>query len=145
MRKQYRWFLLSAAAVAGLSLVACGSSSSSPTGPYGTPTPGTTPTPVTTPTPGTTPTPPPQSSQVAISNFAFSPASTTVSAGASVTWMNMDSVTHTSTADPTSAFIWDTGNISAGATSGPVVFNVRGTFTYHCNIHPFMHGTIVVQ
>lgn len=59
--------------------------------------------------------------------------------------MNMDSVPHTATADASSAFQFDTGDIAPGATSGPIVFSVKGTFTYHCSVHPSMHGTIVVQ
>jgi plastocyanin len=80
--------------------------------------------------------------QVAIANFAFSPNSLTITKGTTVTWKNNDSVTHTATADSGS---FDTGNIASGATSGGVTFNTSGTFTYHCNIHTYMHGTIIVQ
>ncbi len=95
--------------------------------------------------PSPTPTPQAGSAQVTISNFAFGPSTMTVSVGTTVTWMNADTAPHTSTADATSAFQWDTGTINPGAASGPVQFTQAGTFTYHCNIHPFMHGTIVVQ
>jgi plastocyanin len=57
----------------------------------------------------------------------------------------MDSVTHTASADPSSAFQFDTGNIAPGATSGAIVFSNAGSFAYHCNIHSTMHGTIVVH
>ncbi len=140
MRNRYSWSFLIVAGVAALTLSGCGSSAN-PTGPYGpTPTPVTTPTPVATPTPTTTP---PTGAQVTISNFAFS--SLTVSVGTSVTWMNMDTITHTATADSSSAFQFDTGNIAPGGTSTPIVFNTVGSFPYHCTPHPFMHGTIVVQ
>jgi len=127
------------AGVAAVSLARCGSSSS-PTGPtYGTPTP-MTPTPAATPTPATTP----QTNYVGtIAGFAFS--SLTVPVGATVMWKNQDSAPHTATADASSAFQFDTGTISPGATSSGILFNVKGTFAYHCNVHPSMHATIVVQ
>jgi plastocyanin len=78
---------------------------------------------------------------VTIQNFAFSPNSVTITAGSSVTWTNMDSVTHTATGDDGS---FDTGDIAAGS-SATITFNDPGTFTYHCAIHPNMTGTIVVQ
>jgi hypothetical protein len=57
-----------------------------------------------------------------------------------VTWMNSDPVSHTTTSD-TGA--WDSGPVSSGTTFQHT-FSTAGTFPYHCNIHPFMHGTIVV-
>jgi plastocyanin len=137
MRNRYTWTSLIVVGVAALGLSRCGSSAM-PTGPtYGTPTPMATPTPVATATPSS------GTAQVTISGFAFSPL--TVSVGTSVTWMNADSVTHTATADPSSAFQFDTGNINPGATSRAVVFSSAGSFAYHCNIHSTMHGTIVVH
>jgi plastocyanin len=107
---------------------ACGSST--PTAP-GTPTPAPTATPVAS------------ANQVTISGFAFSALS--VPMGTTVTWKNLDSVAHTATADPGSAFQFDTGTIDAGATSKGIVFSQMGTFAYHCNFHSSMHGTITVQ
>lgn len=81
--------------------------------------------------------------QVTISSFAFS--SLTVARGATVTWKNDDSVTHTATADNTSLFQFDTGSIAPGATSGGITFTQSGTFPYHCTFHTGMHGSITVQ
>jgi plastocyanin len=78
---------------------------------------------------------------ITIQNFAFSPNSVTITAGSSVTWTNMDSVTHSATGD-NGAF--DTGVFAAGG-SATITFDNAGTFTYHCSIHPNMTGTIVVQ
>jgi plastocyanin len=78
---------------------------------------------------------------VAISGFAFAPASVSVSVGDSVTWTNGDSVGHTATADDAS---FDTGTIAGGG-SDSVTFSTAGTFAYHCTIHPAMIGTITVQ
>jgi plastocyanin len=83
------------------------------------------------------------SSQVTISGFAFS--ALTIPVGATVTWRNLDSTTHTATADASSAFRFDTGDIAAGATSATVTFTQAGAFAYFCKYHPGMRGTIVVQ
>jgi plastocyanin len=76
-----------------------------------------------------------------IQNFAFSPATMTVTAGSTVVWANHDSTDHTSTSD---TGVWDVSDIPGGASSSGTVFNTPGTYAYHCNIHPFMTGTIVV-
>ena len=39
---------------------------------------------------------------------------------------------------------FDTGRIKPGH-SVSVRFGHKGTFSYHCSIHPFMHGKIVVD
>lgn len=57
-----------------------------------------------------------------------------------VEWVNQDSVTHTVTAD-NGAF--DSGDLASGSTFS-FTFTAPGTFQYHCNIHPFMTGTIIV-
>jgi len=80
-------------------------------------------------------------SAVNIQGSAFVPPTTTVHVGDTVTWTNRDAFSHTSTSD-TGA--WDTGVIRAAA-SGSFTFTAAGTFAYHCAIHSFMHGTIVVQ
>jgi plastocyanin len=76
--------------------------------------------------------------------WCFSPAVTNVAAGSSLTWNNSSSAPHTATADDGS---WTAGTpanpISAGS-SGTVTFANPGTFTYHCALHPNMHGTVVV-
>ena len=74
--------------------------------------------------------------------WCFSPNPIVVTAGSAISWTNSTGATHTATSD-TGA--WSTGNIGAGATSGPLTFNTQGTFPYHCAIHPFMTGTVVVN
>jgi plastocyanin len=80
-------------------------------------------------------------SGVEISNFKFVPATITVSAGAHLAVANKDSTAHTATADDGS---FDTGDISPGSTS-TIDLSKPGRIAYHCSIHPFMHGTIVVR
>jgi plastocyanin len=79
---------------------------------------------------------------VTIDNFAFSPSTLTVSPGAHVTVANHDSTAHTATADNGSSF--DTGNIDPGS-SKTITLSKPGTYSYHCTIHPFMHGRIEVS
>jgi plastocyanin len=78
---------------------------------------------------------------VTIQGFAFHPATVTVNVGDTVTWTNSDGVAHTATANNGS---FDTEAISPGS-SKSVTFNAAGTFGYHCEIHPSMHGTVVVR
>jgi plastocyanin len=84
------------------------------------------------------------SSAITIQNFAFSPASTTVKKGTTVTWTNQDSTTHT--------VIGDGSNTPSGFGSSQLrqgakysfTFNTAGTYAYQCGIHPSMQGTITV-
>ncbi len=78
---------------------------------------------------------------VTISGFAFSPATLNVAVGTKVTWTNKDGTTHTVSSD-TNAF--NSGNLADGA-SYSYTFNTAGTYAYHCAIHTYMKGTIVVK
>jgi plastocyanin len=77
---------------------------------------------------------------VDINHFAFHPPTLRVKRGARVAFVNSSNVTHTATR----AGSFNTGHIKPGK-SVTVRFNQKGTFAYHCNIHPFMHGKIVVE
>lgn len=77
---------------------------------------------------------------VDIANFAYHPKALTVGVGAKVAFVNSSGIAHTAT----SAGNFDTGHIKPG-TSVTVRFGHRGTFAFHCTIHPFMHGKIVVK
>lgn len=130
-----------------LLLAACGNAPATATTPPPTAAPTTAPTvaPTLAPTvaPTTAPTTAPTSggNSVAISNFAFSPATLTVAVGTKVTWTNNDSVAHTVTAD-NGAF--GSQSVDSGSTFS-FTFTKAGTYTYHCAIHPYMTATITVQ
>ncbi|HEX2712074.1 MAG TPA: cupredoxin family copper-binding protein [Candidatus Acidoferrales bacterium] len=81
------------------------------------------------------------SHQVAIDNFSFTPASLTVSAGTTVTWINRDDVPHTvvSTEKKFKSPVLDTDEQFSYKFTDP------GTYEYYCSIHPKMTGTVVVQ
>ncbi len=76
---------------------------------------------------------------VDISHFEFHPPTLSVAKGAKVVFSNSSGTAHTAT--DKGAF--DSGRIKPGD-SVAVRFEQRGTFRYHCEIHPFMHGKIVV-
>src|SRR5215211_3634836 len=73
---------------------------------------------------------------------AFVPPELTVPLNTIVSWSNDDSIDHTITADDDGLF--DSGPISPGD-SFDNVFDSRGKFGYHCSIHPFMTGVVIVQ
>jgi plastocyanin len=80
--------------------------------------------------------------QVAIRNFAFEPKTITVPAGTAVVWTNKDEEPHTVTSAGsrfTSSKALDTDD------SYKVIFSTPGTYTYYCQIHPHMVGTVIVQ
>jgi plastocyanin len=77
---------------------------------------------------------------VAVSNYAFSPATVTVRAGTRITFTNHDATAHTATADH-GAF--GTGTIAPGH-SRTIEIRRPGRYPYHCLFHAFMTGTITV-
>jgi len=80
---------------------------------------------------------------VTINNFAFSPASVTVNVGDTVTFTNAEAgIPHTASSDTAGGF--DSGTLSTGQSFTTSAFTSAGTFTYHCNIHPGMQGTVIV-
>ena len=79
---------------------------------------------------------------VTISNFKFAPASLTVKSGAKVAVTNDDSAPHTATADDGNSF--DTGTLDQGS-SQTISVTKPGSYAYHCTIHRFMKGTIIVR
>jgi plastocyanin len=92
--------------------------------------------------PGATAGPDFKPASVVIENFAFSPAAITVSIGTTVTWTNKDSATHTVVS--TSGNVLNSGNIPQGGTFS-FTFKDKGSYDYHCGVHPSMTGKVVVQ
>jgi plastocyanin len=79
--------------------------------------------------------------QVQIANLAFNPTSITVSTGNTVTWTNDDTLPHTVTAQDD---LFDSGILDPGATFA-WTFTDPGSIAYHCQLHPNMQGTVVVE
>lgn len=78
--------------------------------------------------------------RVDIHEFAFHPHKLVVSRGTKVVFANSDPIAHTATR----AGSFRTGHIRPGH-SVAVKFDHPGVFAYHCSIHHFMHGKIVVR
>jgi plastocyanin len=78
--------------------------------------------------------------QVIVDNFSFTPGTTAVPVGATVTWTNHDDVPHNvvSTEKKFASPVLDTDEKFS------YKFEVAGTFKYYCSIHPRMTGQVVV-
>ncbi len=144
--------------IAALFLAGCLSSPSSPA-----PVPTASPSQTVPPTMAPTPVPPAATTMVvpapvtavatassfsgaasvAIQNYSFIPASITVSKGTTVAWTNLDTADHTVTSVEPSPMVLNSPVIHQGNTF-QFTFNRTGTYTYICNIHPFMRGTVTV-
>jgi|KBSSwiStaDraftv2_1062776.scaffolds.fasta_scaffold58443_4 plastocyanin len=120
-----RGFLAAAGLAAlALSVAACGGyGSASPTDPNGSPAP------------------PPDAITIDVIGIngsqSFSPNPSTIPAGRTVVWHNVDSVTHRVVLDDGEL---DTGNIGPGRFSTPMTLIAPSP--YHCSIHPEMKGRI---
>lgn len=84
---------------------------------------------------------------VIIRNFAFTPAQVTVSAGSRVTWVNCGAAgtdSHTSTSDASGVVGWNSPLLAPGATFTHE-FSTAGSFPYHCEPHPGMVASVIVN
>lgn len=79
----------------------------------------------------------------------FNPQTVDISVGQSVTWNNDDSVGHTATSgkitDNQTGTVFDSGLIDSGKSYVSPPFKASGTYSYFCQVHPWMAGKIVVS
>ena len=81
---------------------------------------------------------------VVIRNFDFGPDTVRVAPGTTVTWVNCEDPgieSHTTTSD---GGVWNSGLLPPGSAFSQT-FDLAGSFPYHCEPHPFMRATIVVE
>jgi plastocyanin len=84
-----------------------------------------------------------KSISIVSTTVGFSPDPASGVEGTTFAWTNDDPMlTHTSTQDSPLA-LWNTGNITPGSTKSVTIASA-GAYPYHCNIHPFMTGTVKV-
>jgi plastocyanin len=89
-------------------------------------------------------TPPPANTVDATASLAFSPSTLTINSGDAVTFA-FGSVAHNVAFDnPTASTPADIGGLNTN-TSIARTFSTAGTYNYHCTIHPFMTGSVVVR
>jgi plastocyanin len=79
--------------------------------------------------------------RVTISNFAYQPVKLTVVRGTKVTFTNNDQTAHTVTSTKSG---FDSGTVNPGKRA-TITVSKPGTYTYYCQFHAFMHGTITVR
>lgn len=78
---------------------------------------------------------------VSIADFAFRPVRLTIERGDSVTWRNDDGAPHGLQFDDRSA----ADDLLFPGKTFSRRFDTAGSFDYHCSVHPYMAGTIVVS
>ncbi|ALP65731.1 hypothetical protein AN416_24650 [Paraburkholderia caribensis] len=92
-------------------------------------------------TSGTTAAQAQEANAVVIKNFMFSPMSTTIKAGSTVTWKNLDGEPHT--------VVSDSGLFRSAALDQNETYQFRfdkpGVYNVFCGIHPNMKEVITVQ
>jgi amicyanin len=79
--------------------------------------------------------------KVMVDNFSFTPATTSVPVGTTVTWTNHDDIPH-NVVSPERTFkspVLDTDEMFSHT------FTAAGTYKYYCSIHPRMTGQVVVR
>jgi plastocyanin len=76
---------------------------------------------------------------VDINHFKYHPPTLVIAKGTTVVFSNSARIAHTAT----DKGVFDSGHIKPGH-SFSVRFTRKGTFAYHCKIHRFMHGKVVV-
>lgn len=89
-----------------------------------------------------------QTNNVAIENFAFVPQVIKIKKGTTVTWTNKDSAVHKIASDPHPAHTDLPGLVSQTFGQNQIysfTFDNTGTFGYHCHLHPYMKGQVVVE
>ncbi|MGI0007008.1 MAG: cupredoxin domain-containing protein [Nitrosotalea sp.] len=82
-------------------------------------------------------------------NNCFSPNPLTVAPGTTVTWKNIDTVSHYVTSgkpsDETTGSVFDSGNLIKPGSTYQFTFANAGTFDYFCSVHPWMTGQVIVE
>ena len=80
-------------------------------------------------------------------NSCFIPSTIAISTGDTVTWVNTDNAAHTVTSGTPAgglSGVFDSSLMMAGSVSFSHTFDTAGTYPYHCMVHPWMLGTVIV-
>lgn len=77
---------------------------------------------------------------VELKGYSFSDPDLKINRGTKVIWINRDPVAHTVTSD---TGLFDSKALLTGQ-KFEYVFNQPGIYNYHCGIHPYMNGQVIV-
>jgi len=81
-------------------------------------------------------------------NNCFDPKKSSTNTGKTITWINNDTASHTVTSgkpsDSQTGTIFDSGLVKAGGTFA-FKFTNAGTYSYYCQVHPWMTGMVTVK
>jgi plastocyanin len=134
--------LISALAIAGGALTACGGDDDGGGGGgYGGQSKPATTAPAATSTPGTTAASEPV--QISMKDIQYQPRNVAVHEGQKVRWINHDTVAHTVTAK--SGAVFDSGTMKPNINAFyETTMRNAGKVSYVCKFHPNMTGTITV-
>lgn len=91
----------------------------------------------------TTPSPEGVQSKVTIQNNLFSPTTIELPINSTVTWDNLDNTEHQIISDGNLPAL-ESGVLQPNETF-VFTFSQSGVYSYHCNIHPEMKGTITIK
>lgn len=83
---------------------------------------------------------------VIIQNYSFTPKELTISAGTTVTWINIDLYIHTVSAGTPDKISdeFDSGDMGIMGVYR-YTFTKPGVYEYYCQPHPYMLGRIIVE
>ena len=76
---------------------------------------------------------------ISIINFSFDQSTLNINKGDTVTWTNNDDAPHQISGNNLNSLVLNKGQTFSHT------FTEIGTTDYHCSIHPFMTGTIIVK
>ncbi len=87
---------------------------------------------------------PQAANEVYIQNYKFNPSPLKVKKGTTVTWTNKDLARHNIAVDDGQPAGGPTGPLFGQNETFQFTFNTVGTYKYHCEPHPYMHGEVEV-
>lgn len=87
---------------------------------------------------------PKDANSVVIKGYAFNPKVLTVKVGTTVTWTNNDIAKHNIAVDDGAPAGGPKGPLFGQGETFKFTFNTAGTYKYHCEPHPYMHGEVDV-
>jgi len=87
--------------------------------------------------------------QVDIVDLKFDPGTITIDPGTTVRWVNEDETAHMTVSDDfedgsANPNAWSSDPLNPGD-SFEFKFDTSGTYKYHCGVHEYMKGTVIVN